>query len=541
MSIKSLIQSRVAEKQWGYLLAMGGLVLWAFLLGGVFFSTQPTVGLYTDNQVTYFLQGLRLSGQNPWLEADWLSQTRSLHIAFTLLVAGLDRIGILPQAMRLLDILFRLVFLFSLGLMTNALFRLADRKWAQRGLLIRGGFVLSVISIYVLSLWPVYQLSKFFEAVGVSSAAIAAEHFGFYYSFGGFSAFRYYPEPAAFSMLIFTALALVPYKRWRWSAALLGIAGLFHASFLIHSGFLAGLIALYLWIKGERKESLWAAGIYAVLVLPLVIYILTRMTDPQTAAANLIIATERVPHHTQPTRWWDATDWWHLGFILISTALLIWKDRGLLHWAVGLTAVYVGLGIGLVIWTDNASLAIMIPWRASGYLYNTAQLVVLTAGLYLLFNIFKRWPKVAALVLTIIPLALLVWSAVDNGIYTVLADRYQDTTTQPEYPFMQMIDAQTPEDAVLLVPLKGGDYRLGAQRAIYVDWKSHPYRGGEALEWWDRVNFVEEFYTLPGPERQQTCGTADVDYYVLESSALDDVEPVAISWDDWRLISCPGP
>ncbi len=104
-----------------------------------------------------------------------------------------------------------------------------------------------------------------------------------------------------------------------------------------------------------------------ILVLPLVIYILTQMTDPQTAAANLIIAIERVPHHTQPARWWDTTDWWHLGIILVSAALLIWKDRGLLRWAIGLTTLYVGLGIGLVIWTGNPSLAIMMPWRASGY------------------------------------------------------------------------------------------------------------------------------------------------------------------------------
>ena len=541
MSIKSLIQSKIAGKQWDFIAALAGLILWSVLLAGVFFSTQPTVGLYFDNQVTYFLQGLRLSGQNPWLEADWFSQTRSLHIAFTLLVAGLDRLNILPQAMHLLDILFRLVFLASLGLMTNALLRLADRDWAERSPLLRASLVLSVISVYVLSLWPVYQLSTFFEKIGISSLALAAEHFGFYYSFGGFSAFRYYPEPASFSMLIFTALALIPYKRWRWSAALLGIAGLFHASFLIHSGFLAGLIALYLWIRGKRKEALSAAGIYAVLVLPLVIYILTQMTDPQTAAANLILATERVPHHTQPVRWWDTTDWWHLGIILVSTALLAWKDRGLLRWAMGLTTLYVGLGIGLVIWTGNPNLAIMMPWRASGYLYNTAQLVILSAGLFLLFSLLKRWSKAAVLILSAIPLALLIWSAAQHGLYTVMIDRYQNTSTQPEYPFMKMIQAQTPEDAILLVPLKESDYRLGAQRAIYVDWKSHPYRGSEVLEWWDRVTFVQDFYALSGPERQIACQTAGVDYYVLEAAALDKSEPVTLSWGDWRLIPCPDP
>jgi hypothetical protein len=425
--------------------------------------------------------------------------------------------------------------------MTNALFRLADRDWEARSLLLRGGFILSVTSVYVLSLWPVFQLSAVFEHLGISSAAIAAERFGFYYSFGGFSAFRYYPEPAAFSMLIFTALALVPYKRWRWCAVLLGTAGLFHASFLIHSGALAVMIALYLWLKGERKVSLWTAGIYAAFVLPLVIYILTQMTDPQTTAANLILATERVPHHTQPGYWWDATDWWHLGIILVAAFLLLWKDRGLLRWAFIITTAYVLLGVGLVAWTDNASLAILMPWRASGYLYNTAQMVVLTAGLFLLFSLMKKWPQAAALILTAIPLGLVAWGVAGNGIYTVLASEYEDTTTQEAYPFMQMIAAQTPEDAVLLAPLNEGDYRLGAERAIYVDWKSHPYRGMEVLEWWSRITFVEEFYSLDGPRRQQACQTAGVDYYTLDASAQAPAEQAEISWEDLRLIPCPSP
>ncbi|MBN2044715.1 MAG: hypothetical protein JW757_06835 [Anaerolineales bacterium] len=539
MSILSTFQTKIAQRQWLFWAAVAGLLLWAILLAGVFFSTQPTVGLFVDNQVTYFVHGLRLSGQHPYLEADWFAHTRSLHIAFTLLVAGLARIGILHQGMAALDILFRLVFLFSLGWMTNALFRLALRDWEQRSHVFRGSLILSVISIYVLSLWPVFQLSKFFETIGISSLAIAAERFGFYYSFGGFSAFRYYPEPASFSMLIFTALALIPYKRWRWSAALLGIAGLFHASFLIHSGVLAGLIVLYLWLSGERKEAVWTAGIYAVIVLPLAIYILTQMTDPQTAAANLIIATERVPHHTQPARWWDAADGWHLAIILISAPLLLWKDRGLLRWAFLLTTAYVLLGIVLVTWVEAPGLAILIPWRASGYLYNTAQLVFLIAGLTLIHSLLKPWPRAAALIVTAIPLALLLWGAADNRIYTVLAEEYADTTTQPEYPFMQRIAAQTPEEAVLLVPLKGGDYRLGAQRAIYVDWKSHPYLGGEVLEWWERVNFVRQFYALAGPDRQQACQTAGVDYYVLDASAREDSEPVDIAWGDWLLVPCP--
>ena len=518
---------------------MLGLALWAVILTGVFFSTQPTVGLYFDNQSTYFVQGLRLSGQHPYLDNDWFAQTRSLHIGFTYLVAGLAHWGILPEAVAVTDTIFRLIFLASLGLMVNALLDLAvsnDQKPLRRT-----GFVLSVVSVYVLSLWPVFQLSAFFEWVGVSSLAIVFEKFGFYYSLGGFAAFRYYTEPASFSVLIFTALALMPYKRWRWSSVLLGIAGLMHASYLIHSGVLAGLIVLYLWARGQRSEAFWAGGIYAAFVLPLVLYILTQMTDSQTAAANAILALERVPHHTQPTRWWDATDTIHAGIILVSTALLWWKDRGLTRWAVAATTLYVGFGVWLVILTKNSSLAILIPWRASGYLYAFSQLVVLTTGLVLLIKLLSRWPRFADSLVVIVPIALLLWSGMENGIFSVLPEEYADTTTQIQYPFMLRIQQETPEDSLLLTPLREGDYRLGAERPVYVDWKSNPYKGSDVLEWWDRVNFVQQFYTLDAPRRQQACQAIGADYYVLDKASMGGAEKAAVSWEELVLIPCPSP
>ena len=541
MSVTAFILSEFQQKRWFRLAALAGLILWAILLTGLFFSTQPTTGLFTDNQSTYFVQGLRLSGQHPYLENDWFAQTKPLHIAFTWLVAGLTRLGVLAPAARVLDVLFRLVFLLSLGLMTNALLTLAIPE-DNPDPLKRGGLVLSVISIYILSLWPVFQLSAISEQLGISSLAIAFEKFGFYYSWGGFAAFRYYTEPASFSVLILTAIALMPYKRWRWSAALLGIAGLMHASFLIHSGVIAGILALYLFLRKERKEALIVIGIYAFIVLPLVIYILTQMTDAQSGTANLILALERVPHHTQPSRWWNSTDSVHLGVILVGSAVLWWKDRGPTRWTVLAITLYAGLSILLVLWMkDNASLAILMPWRASGYLYAVCQLVVLTAGLTLLINLLGRWPHFAVLITIIIPLVFLIWGAVENGIFSVLAEEYEDTTTQENYPFMLQIQEKTPEDAVLLIPLNEGDYRLGAQRPIYVDWKSHPYKGEEVMEWWDRVNFVRNFYILGAPDRLQACHQAEADFYVVTTGQHQPIEPATTSWGDWVLVPCPIP
>ncbi len=195
----------------------------------------------------------------------------------------------------------------------------------------------------------------------------------------------------------------------------------------------------------------------------------------------------------------------------------------------------------LVLWTDNPNLAILMPWRASGYLYTVCQLVVVTAGLSILLNLLGRWPRFAVFLVIIVPVAFSLWGAVENGVFSVLAEAYEDTTTQENYPFMAQIQSVTPENAILLIPLNEGDYRLGAQRPVYVDWKSHPYKGEEVLGWWERVEFVREFYTLDAPARQQACQSAGVDYYMILASQHQPVEPVTTAWGDWVLSPCPQP
>jgi hypothetical protein len=72
-----------------------------------------------------------------------------------------------------------------------------------------------------------------------------------------------------------------------------------------------------------------------------------------------------------------------------------------------------------------------------------------------------------------------------------------------------------------------------------VDWKSNPYAGEEVLEWWRRVAFVKEFYSLDASNRQQFCQTAAADYYILDAAVRSPTEPVALQWQNWVLISCP--
>ena len=539
-SLLSKIQNMVQERQWGRLLAWAAVVVWGVGLCGYFFSTQPWTGLYVDNQHTYYIQGLRLSGRHPYLENDWFANTKPLHIAFTYLVAGLERLGVLQQGVMALDIFFRLIFLFSCWLLVWALWDFAGPDTVRENPLRRAALTLSVLSIYVLSLWPVFQMSAFFESLGISSLALAWEKFGFYYSFGGFSAFRYYTEPVSFTVLIFTGLTLLPYRRWRWAAALWGVAALFHASFLIHTGVLAGCLVLFLFFKVDKRQAFWAAGLYAVFVLPLVLYILTQMTDPYTAQANQIIALNRVPHHTLPSVWWDATEWVHLPVVIVAVALLAWKAKDTLRWLLAVVAGYVGLGIGVVLLSQNMTIAILMPWRASGYLYAVAQLTVLTTGVFVIVKVLELLHQRAVDFFVVVPAALLILGISSYGLFGVLQSHYSDLTTYEQYPFYLQIQQETEPDALVLTPQNQVAFRLAAERAQYVDWKSHPYQGAQVLEWWDRIAFLQAFYAedVTPSERQAMCQAVGADYYMVNFPE-NDIEHMFIKYQDWALIACP--
>jgi len=51
----------------------------------------------------------------------------------------------------------------------------------------------------------------------------------------------------------------------------------------------------------------------------------------------------------------------------------------------------------------------------------------------------------------------------------------------------QAVRAQTPSDARILIPPGMNQFRMGARRSVFVDWKCAPMRGDEALEWQRRM------------------------------------------------------
>lgn len=54
----------------------------------------------------------------------------------------------------------------------------------------------------------------------------------------------------------------------------------------------------------------------------------------------------------------------------------------------------------------------------------------------------------------------------------------------------QWIQNNTENESIFLIPVNIDDFRLGANRAVVVDWKAFPFKDAAMLEWYSRINDV---------------------------------------------------
>jgi hypothetical protein len=86
-------------------------------------------------------------------------------------------------------------------------------------------------------------------------------------------------------------------------------------------------------------------------------------------------------------------------------------------------------------------------------------------------------------------------------------------------PLYQAVREQTPQDARFLIPPGMSQFRLGARRSIFVDWKCAPMRGDEAVEWQRRMLLALGMSSFPA-QGYQLPRAADAAYFARPVSQL---------------------
>jgi hypothetical protein len=391
--------------------------------------------------------------------------------------------------------------------------------------------------------------------------------------------FTNYFVPANLGSLgLLAALVLHVRGRFLWAGLAAGAAGLFHANYLVLAPPLLLLAHALHRPSGWRPVLAQLAPCAAVVLLRLP-ELLAVSSDPLAAEGRRIFMTIRSPHHYVP-----------LTFLRDFVPFLGWCLMGVAAWrgtgrpesdaAARLRALFVSV-LALVSGATLLTTVVYVPAVAQLYVWRLAPFGVLLALVSLASWLSRgapaggdgSWPRRLALIAVMAAAAsAIAWRAeptVRAGVVALAVSAalavagwfgprsgaavglmgaallalgfarglagLRDEAAALDRPLSREEElyrwAQTtPVSALFAIPPDLGGFRLSAERAAVVDWKSTPAVPSEVCEWYRRVRLVAGQDDVTDPDSAvrgyQTMGPwriarlreeLGVDYIVLRS------------------------
>ncbi len=521
---------------------------WWALVAAVFGLAYTQTPLYEGNQNTKFLHGLAQAGVG-YLHEDWLANTVDPLPVFSWLVG---------MTARLNQEIFYIYYFILFGIYCFSLWGIASQVFGvnrslNRSLLFLAGILAMHSRWLILRLEVRQRLNIEFLHNGLAGQYLLGLEFQ-NSSFGVLLLLSMY----AFLKRRYTwavaslAVACLLHSAYLFSAALITLAYLLvifveelkkrrldsSVAALLQND--RGRDALPLNDRGEKgrpqndipqkalnlpiilqaaRRPFWIGAATLLLVSPLVWYNQTYLgaTSAQSQAQALsILVHERIPHHTQPAQFLDRSAYLQIAIMLVGVLL---TSRSRLF---AVMAALAGGGLvfsGLQIWSGNDSLAMLGPWRVSVLLVPLSTSLILAAAIALLANLLsigRRGAQNAALrvplrlvdhpllLLVILPLAFNFASrAVRRGID--IQSEYGASFRQNQLAEMvNFVRSNLAPGQIYMVEPREAefdDFRLDTGAPILINWKSHPYKDSDVLEWYQRVQQADAFYKAPEVEK----------------------------------------
>ncbi|HYO08147.1 MAG TPA: DUF6798 domain-containing protein [Tepidisphaeraceae bacterium] len=300
------------------------------------------------------------------------------------------------------------------------------------------------------------------------------------------------------------------------AGACLGVAGLFHLNFALVGVVLWGSLNLLELRRGGqawRQRWFWIGSAAALLPSLVNIALALRATASRSNRMPLaefvdLYVRLRHPHHYDPSSW-PAWLWITFALPLPLAALAYarlagaprvtraWREAALICGLFALMLVVALLGAGLTFVSETLV-------QASLYRFSIfPKLLACAAAALLITDVARARSRHAPRAIVAAAAAIgagIIAGCVHRGPYLGL---FRVVHEEPAFvAACASVRARTPVDAVFVVPPNEQDFRLGAQRAVVVDFKGVPQLSAELSQWRDRLQAVldlPDLRVLPRP------------------------------------------
>jgi hypothetical protein len=272
----------------------------------------------------------------------------------------------------------------------------------------------------------------------------------------------------------------------------MAVAIYFHSTYLLPGALITLGFLLAIWQEERRWKGVLRHGMLTFLaVLPILFYaaVIFGPTSPDLyRQAQSILVHFRIPQHAAISAWmrWTVTA---QALLLICALWTARKTR--LFPTLMVSSVGMLLLTLIEFWTGNDSLALLFPWRISVILVPLSTTLLLSSGLSWIGNhipvpsptMRKRFATGCLIVISGLMVAGQIRSALD---FLAAPDLSK--------PLLTFLNKNAAPGDTVLIPPKLETFRMESGVPAFVDLKSIPYRDTDVLEWYRRLQLVNQFY-----------------------------------------------
>jgi hypothetical protein len=344
-------------------------------------------------------------------------------------------------------------------------------------------------------------------------------------------------QNSSFGVFLLLSIYAFLQRRHIWTILWVALASFFHSAYLFSAGlltiaYLGSLFFDNLGISNEEsidkdriisKQRIVKAarrpfllGLLAViLVLPVVWYnqAILSSTSPELSAQALdILVNQRIPHHSLPQVWMNTGAYIQVGN-LIAGLFLVRKTRLFPVMLIPFLGGAVGTLIQIL--TGSNSLALLAPWRVSVFLVPLSTCLLIAWPVAKLFDRFHRQVRTVAPVVLILCLVAVVYLARSGQM--IQRSRFARYDRLDVHPVMDFVNQNKSPGEVYLIPPRNNqfdEFRTYTGAPAFINWKSHPYRDFEVMEWYQRNLLAQDFYASEPAAACDTLAMLVRDYNV---------------------------
>lgn len=411
---------------------------------------------YFSNQETYLAHALAVAEYGRVLQADWFVGTLDPVPVFTVLARSLIPLG--AWAMWLVNAALGALLLSGMGRISAQAEANGTARTRERTTHWVGFFALFWVLV------PGLAHSLLFD--GIAEQRAYAE----------------YLQPSNAGVLLVFAVSRALDGRALAAVLVAAASAWIHPTYALSVLIFAGGLAL-VELAEKAPKSAWRALASAVLAIAPPVALSLRTFAPVNAAlaeqASRILVFERLPHHALVSAWLGPQVALRIAPLVAAIALSRGRAARLCSAWLALTLV----ATVLVALSGRPALLLLFPWRATVWLIPaSAALLVGSLGRFVPAS-RRRW--LFALVLPLVIVCMIKFARPEShgGL-----DETQGIALARAIPMSER------EKWTLLVPMTWEGVRLNAPAAVYIDFKSHPYKDTEVIAWSHRLALDKAVY-----------------------------------------------